>query len=374
VQCTTSDLSFFFSKEHNYRIGASVAVFAATLVICILVVKAPYPDMVGANSYPPIIIFAATSLVGIRFGGLMTMLYLVLIVLSSQPELLNYKPQYTSVAKTIFYDRFILVILAYAMATLSELTMNAALVHIEEQNQTIRTNEKLASLGTLVGGIAHEINNPLSVINGNLLRVERICREQGLDETLAEPFCKMKRSIQRISNTVKSLLALHQPQLGQGVTGEFGLREALEESVDMVAEKRHRYGITIVNQCDPSIRLRCQPDYLVTVLRIVIDNALDALGQSKQETPTIWLETESDGGSVAVKVRDNGPGIGQNHRDQIFDPFFSTKEPGQSSGIGLFIVQNICQTFGWTIHFETSPQGTTFIIELGALARQGSPA
>lgn len=354
--------ALFFSKADNYYIGAAIAVLLAMLVVSVLVVRAPYPDMVGANSYIPIIIAAATLLVGIRFGAAITVLILVLIFLSSQAQLLGYEPQYSTVAKTIFYDRYMIALLSFFIAAISEKTTEAALATIKRQEEELRINEKLVAMGVFVGGVAHEIKNPLTILSGTIFRIEKITKEHHCYPLLEDKLYAAKQSIRRIDNIIESLLIIGRTDIAYKSQERCQLSSALAEALEMLAPKIRHVQARILNLGDENIWVYAGSYYLSTVLRILIDNSLDALQQAAQPNPTISIKTEITDKFLKVQVIDNGPGIPKEIQDKIFDPFFTTKEHGKGSGIGLSLGLAICQALGWQLKVETYQKGATFAL------------
>ncbi|MFW7381772.1 MAG: sensor histidine kinase [Oligoflexus sp.] len=356
--------SHFLARPNTYRIGAASAVLAATLLVGFLIILAPQPDLVGAHSYAPIIIFAATALVGMHFGGLIAFIYLLMNFYFSRSVLLDYQPQYVNYARTIFYDRYIIILLSFCLASLAELAMRAATLKINEQSRDAQIKERLASLGVLVGGIAHEINNPLSILSGQLMMIGNLTRDRSDIPDLEKNLTKARKSIHRISTTVNSLLLLCRPFVPIEKADECRLQHALDDALEILSDKIDRFGIQVITDYDQSFWLTCHIDYLSIILRILIDNAIDALKGAEVKDPKIWVLSELHEGKLKLYVKDNGPGIPHEIKPRIFDPFSTTKEHGSGSGIGLAVAYSICRTFGWKLAFESERGKTCFCLEM----------
>lgn len=229
--------------------------------------------------------------------------------------------------------------------------------------------EKMASLGTLTAGIAHEIKNPLNFVNN----FAEICCEMAADlrSELAALPAEQHKVAQRLAHIIDDLvrnadlIQRHGRRADGIVQSMMSLSQAkpakreLRNMNDLVDEYGHlayqgrrlkdkRVPIHFQRHFDPSVgELEVVPQNLGRVLINLVNNAYDAV-QRKAETalgdfrPTLWLETENLGDGVEIRVRDNGTGIDPEHREKIFTPFFSTKSGSQGNvGLGLAICYDI---------------------------------
>jgi PAS domain S-box-containing protein len=222
------------------------------------------------------------------------------------------------------------------------------------QDQLIQA-EKLASLGTLVFGMAHEINNPVQGIMG---MAEIILSEE-------DP-AKIKEYAQDIVNfsahvgtVVRNFSAYARPATREGEV-EVDINERLSEAVKLV-QRCPQFGHVEVaadfNPVSPVLARRAEIDQIFVNL---ISNAVEAMGGKGRLT----LATRAKGGFVTARVADTGPGIPKAAVGKIFDPFFTTKEPGKGSGLGLSIVYKIVTKYGGHIRVETEEgRGTTFVLQ-----------
>ncbi|MEL7353886.1 MAG: ATP-binding protein [Cyanobacteria bacterium P01_A01_bin.116] len=255
------------------------------------------------------------------------------------------------------------------------------------QAQLIQT-EKLSSLGQLVGGIAHEFNNPLSFIYSNLnhlqdyiesllslvnLYQDPTAEPQKIEETVNEIDLEYiqqdapklvestKRGTKRIQKIVSTLQNFSRAD-EQGIKPT-DLNQSLDSTL-LILNTEISKGIDIVKKYDTLPLVRCQPSDLNQVFMNILLNAIAALEEcaTKQITiQTLALENEQ----VQITIRDSGPGIPTEIQGKVFDPFFTTKPVGKGTGLGLALsYQTIQQHHGQLRLHSTPHQGTTLLIQL----------
>jgi PAS domain S-box-containing protein len=223
------------------------------------------------------------------------------------------------------------------------------------QEQLIQS-EKLAGIGILASGVAHEINNPLSGIIGMAevaLEEEDISKNRGY-------LTDILNCAQRISEIVRGLRSYSRAAKKEELSF-VDLNEVLEESLKMVQLASKKASVEVVKNFQSIEKIRANAGEIQQVFTNLITNAFQAM-DGKQSPLT--LSTRSFKDSVEVKVSDHGMGIPQKFLGQIFDPFFTTKNPGEGTGLGLNIVYRIVTKYEGTIDVESKEQvGTTFTIK-----------
>ncbi len=228
---------------------------------------------------------------------------------------------------------------------------------VTERNRTreqLRHAERLAELGTLTSGMAHEIGTPMNVILGRA--------EQLLNKTEEEPTKKGLRTIvsqvERITKIMNQLLAFARRRKGE--TRPINLQKVIEECLEVLLERLDRSGIKVKPSfLSTPLIISADPDQMTQVFFNLFMNAIQAMPE--QGTLHVELTKENDIG--IVKVSDTGEGIPRENLSKIFLPFFTTKESGQGTGLGLSIVKDIIQEHGGTIKVHSVlRKGTTFII------------
>jgi len=236
--------------------------------------------------------------------------------------------------------------------------------------------EKMASLGRLVAGVAHEINNPVSFIATSIEPLRRRLAKAALAAPPLAPALReaedlvavMARGAERTAAIVKDLRTFS--RLGEATRKAVDLHEGLDMSLRLL-ESRWRDRITIHCDYGPLPPVECDPAQMNQVFMNVLNNACDAI----PARGTIWLTTRAGGDAVTVAVRDDGVGIPPDVQSRIFDPFFTTKEAGAGTGLGLAISQGVVAAHGGRLEVESAPgEGTTLRIVLPAGRLTGARA
>jgi PAS domain S-box-containing protein len=229
--------------------------------------------------------------------------------------------------------------------------------------------EKLASMGTLAAGVAHEINNPLGVILGFC---DLLVRKKTPGSQEYEDLKIIERQGLHCKQIVENLLSF--ARVGQEKTTDTDLNECLGEIIKVVQHSLEMRGIELSTQFAERLpRVQGDDRQLQQVFLNLINNAAAAMPDGGRLAIRTGLM--AGGQRVAVQLQDQGLGIAPEHLDHIFEPFFTTKPEGEGTGLGLFVSYGIINKFGGTITCESQvhdgadkPKGTTFTVELPAHA------
>ncbi len=245
----------------------------------------------------------------------------------------------------------------------------AALVAVNVTERTrlqerLLLSDRMASLGTLTAGVAHEINNPLSVVMANLDFVrEQVEQSAGHDEEVASALIEAIDGANRVGRIVRDMKALSRSD-GDAL-GPTDLVGAIEKSLQMVqGHLKHRAQVVRNLRAVPTVL--GNESRLVQVFVNLLINAAQALPEGQAQENRIEVTTEAtDDGCVIARVRDSGVGIPEQVRERIFDPFFTTKPVGVGTGLGLAIVHNLVRAMDGRIDVDSvEDAGTTFTIRL----------
>ncbi|MBA3463508.1 MAG: HAMP domain-containing protein [Deltaproteobacteria bacterium] len=236
------------------------------------------------------------------------------------------------------------------------------------QAQIVRS-EKLASIGQLVAGIAHEINNPVNAIVNTVGPLEEAIADIDSADAAtraetAKDVREMVRVVQRGAQRTKAIVtALHNySRTDDESVVDFDVDRSIEDSLELL---RHvlKLNVTVVKKFGAPGRVRGHAGQVNQVLMNLLTNAAQAL--SGRDNATITIETAGEAEHVIVKISDNGPGISGDVLPRIWDPFFTTKDVGEGTGLGLSIVHELVERHGGTIGVETKlGEGTTFTVTL----------
>lgn len=229
------------------------------------------------------------------------------------------------------------------------------LSEIKRLQKAIRQKEKLATIGGLAAGIAHEIRNPLSSIKGIASYFRDKAPKASEDYDIAEV---MVREVDRLNRVITEFLEFARPT-------EINVRpvkvaELLEHSVRLVRHDAEANGIRIGLTCGKDLdSILVDPDRLNQCLLNLYLNAIQAMGKGGE----LDIKGYRDGGTICIEIADTGPGIPGEYMERIFDPYFTTKPSG--SGLGLAIVFKIIDAHGGKIFVANRKLGgARFIIQL----------
>ena len=228
------------------------------------------------------------------------------------------------------------------------------------QAQLVQT-EKMAAMGKLAAGVAHEINNPAGVLLMKLKFLLSIAHAEGLSDRAVSTLKVAVEQTERIERIVESLLNFSRP--ADGAARRIDINDVARSALRL-ARSGPGDGPTLTwKPAEDLPAVEADPNEIEQVLINLIDNAVDATGPQGH----IVVGTGAADGEVTVFVADDGPGIPDDFRERIFDPFFTTKKVGEGTGLGLAISYGIVQKFGGTIVVDSVRQeGTTMTVRLPA--------
>jgi signal transduction histidine kinase len=269
--------------------------------------------------------------------------------------------------------------LSFAHQELSQQHQQLELAYrkLAQTQQQLVHSEKMASLGLLVAGVAHELNNPISYVNSNLDFIEdyteRLVQETGMLDgainltgnqfqktlkTLRELIASCKGGTERVRKVVMDLQIFSRADDIDLVLAD--LHQGLESTLNLLA-RQYSDRITIHRDYGHLPLVECYPGQINQVFMNLLQNAVQAIPDSGD----IWIKTSFDNGWVNIIIKDNGIGIPEKNLNQIFDPFFTTKELGSGTGLGLSISYGIIRKHGGQIYITSVVhEGAEFTIQL----------
>ena len=249
---------------------------------------------------------------------------------------------------------------------------------LKRAQQQLMHAEKLASLGRLVAGVAHELNNPISFVLGNVHALARYAerlrryldavhggasgadaaalrRELRIDQLLGDLPSLIEGTLEGASRTAEIVQGLRRfSAIDHEQRVRVDVNEVVEQAIRWVTKGTAPRFAVHWQPC-PGAVVTGSASQLQQVLMNLIQNAYDAAAGLEQ--PQLWIEARAEGPSLTLTLRDNGPGIPASDMARIFDPFFTTKPVGKGTGLGLSISYGIVEQHGGRLEARNAPQG-----------------
>jgi C4-dicarboxylate-specific signal transduction histidine kinase len=246
-----------------------------------------------------------------------------------------------------------------AMAFVTDITQRKqAEAQLQRQREVLFQSEKLAALGRLAAGVAHEMNNPLSIVSSRIELMLLDAKEQHLPSAVLEDLQVLHRNTQRVARIARNLRSF--ARQSPGARELVNLNAVVDEALLLMQKALTTDGIQVTISLDPTLPpILGDADALHQVLLNLLSNAREAMAGRGE----IRIETgpSEPAGRLRLVVRDTGPGISPEDFPNIFDPFFTTKADG--TGLGLSLVYGIIQDHGGTIDVQSAPgTGTVFVL------------
>jgi signal transduction histidine kinase len=223
---------------------------------------------------------------------------------------------------------------------------------LAEQREALHQREKLAALGSLLAGVAHELNNPLSVVVARAIMLE----EQGHPATKTAAL-KIRTAAERCARIVRTFLAMARQQPPE--RGPVSVNEVISAALDMTAYAVRTSNIEVAVDLGEDIpTILADPDQLHQVVMNLVVNAQQVL-QDRPGPRRIRVASrfDADAGVIRIAVADNGPGIPEHLRARVFEPYFTTKPTGMGTGVGLAVSHGIVEAHGGTLILDCPEMG-----------------
>lgn len=233
----------------------------------------------------------------------------------------------------------------------------------EEFRRQLKATAKMAALGEMSGGVAHEINNPLGIISAQTQMLMSQIKDVPAEKrkALTDGLNNINRTIERIAKIVKSLRAF-----SSGASREtlevVSVEEIVKDTLTFCGPKIKSEGVRLDLELRSDLSFECRPAQISQVLVNLIINSVDAVGQLSDK----WIKVTSlgDENVIEIKITDSGGGISPGDRDQLMHPFFTTKPAGKGLGLGLSISLGIIQAHRGILYFDHDQANTTVVIRL----------
>jgi signal transduction histidine kinase len=248
---------------------------------------------------------------------------------------------------------------------------NHAYENVKKAEHGIYQAEKMAAVGRLAAGVAHEVGNPLA----SLSSIAQMMRRKGQSPEQAARIDLMMQQIERISTIVRNLLSFSRHGVSER-RNDVDIARLLERAAVLMSYDKRAKNVRIVKDFQHGLSgIPADLDRLLLVFTNIILNAFDALGSYHNGPPELRICLRQEDGEIRVKFTDNGVGMSEEQLASAIDPFFTTKEPGEGTGLGLWICYEVIRDHGGTIRLTSSVQeGTEVEIRLPCEAIETPPA
>jgi signal transduction histidine kinase len=237
-------------------------------------------------------------------------------------------------------------------------SFNSMALQLKDREEELVQSKKLAALGTMLAGVAHEVNNPLSNIPSSceILLEELDQADKEFQRTLLR---KVLDQVERARSLILNLLEFSRTK--ELRLEKVNLKDLVEKTLgSLLGQKPEHVRLTV--ELDKNLNIFAQPDKLEQAFTNLISNAFQAIDGEGEVGVRAFGRAN---GTIKIRISDSGRGIPEQDLSKIFDPFFTTKDVGKGTGLGLFITHDIILRHKGTIHVKSAPaKGTTFTITL----------
>jgi two-component system NtrC family sensor kinase len=236
----------------------------------------------------------------------------------------------------------------------------------QRMEEQLQLAGRLAAVGQLAAGVAHELNNPLSAVQGF---AQFLAERDNLDETTKSGVETIYREAQRAAKITRNLLSFSRTYAPE--KSLISINEVIEKTLDLNTHRLQVNNIGLAVKLEPGLlKTMADPDQMQQVFANIINNAEQAMlggpGRGK-----LYIKTQKMGDNIRITFTDNGPGISEENLKKIFDPFFTTKEVGKGTGLGLSICYGLVEGHGGHIYAYSKPgKGATFTIEIPIVSEE----
>ena len=267
---------------------------------------------------------------------------------------------------------FLVLVVATYVSLLESIRIRAVALaeemsgELEEQRSKAQYGAKMSALGEMAGGVAHEINNPLSVIIAFSSQLRRGLPSGKISvEAAVEKIEKIEHTAERITKIVKGLRSFSRNADEDPMTDQ-NLSIIIAETVELCGERLKHRDIELRVSVIDDLKVHCRPVQISQVILNLLNNAHDAVMDLNERW--VSIDVHEYNGKARIEITDSGKGIPPAVLEKMMQPFFTTKEVGKGTGLGLSIARGIMDAHHGGLQYDASCANTRFVIELPALS------
>ena len=294
-----------------------------------------------------------------------------LLIINQEPaEMMQSLFAVRNVEITIIVFGFLVIIMTTIFTThLAVGQLQQSDATMQELNAQLVQSDKLAALGKMAAGVAHEINNPLNIILQKTGWIEDLLEEEDIQKS--ENFVEFQTSVQKIEEHVERARKVVHNMLGFARKMEphlesVDINATINQTISLLENYSRTNNIDIQTDLSGNLPIIASDQaQLQQVFLNLLTNAIDAIGKDG----LIEIKSRRLDSRMYISIKDDGPGIPAEKQKNVFDPFFTTKETGKGTGLGLSVSYSIIEKMGGTIHLKSQVgKGTTFTVEMPVIA------
>jgi signal transduction histidine kinase len=320
---------------------------------------------------PASIIFATLPLVGFLIAGefgariaiLYTLVSISIFILGEHIGFIQIYQRPTAFSNFLTLSIFIATLLTYLIGRIYEQTRRKLELRILELVGVMHENTRLASLGEMASGVAHEINNPLAIIVGTAEKVKRMLHDPVKSKEQIDAEMDKLITIAFRAGKISSGLLTFSRDAKNDPFQACQTGHLLQETLNLCQERFKAHHVELKINHFPDIEMECREGQIIQVLLNLLNNAFDAV----RTLPDKWVQLDlniTPDGQVQISVMDSGQGIPVEIADRLMDPFFTTKAIGQGTGLGLSISRGIIASHHGTLTLDRKSSNTRFVVQL----------